>query len=119
MGPMLRGVNSPFLDAVPSMDTAGHFYFTTLRQYARTMNSIYTGTFTGKQVINVHPAPGQISPETPRTVNMDAGISPDGQALYILIFCIILAPSGSMLKPPFFHRATSARISRTRARPER
>jgi hypothetical protein len=41
----LPGANSPALDAVPSIDTAGHFYFTTLREYGRTMNSIYTGDF--------------------------------------------------------------------------
>jgi hypothetical protein len=79
----LPGANSPALDAVPSIDTAGHFYFTTLRQYDRTMSSIYTGDFDGRRVRNVHPVPGDISPKTPGTVNMDACISPDGQTLYI------------------------------------
>jgi len=79
----LPGVNSPSLDAVPSIDTAGHFYFTTLREYDRTMNSLYTGDFDGRGVGNVHPVPGDISPKTPGTVNMDACISPDGQTLYI------------------------------------
>lgn len=79
----LPGVNSPSLDAVPSIDAAGHFYFTTLRDYDGTMNSIYTGEFDGKRVVNVRPVKGDISPTTPFTVNMDASISPDGQTLYI------------------------------------
>jgi hypothetical protein len=79
----LPGVNSPSLDAVASIDNAGHFYFTTLRDYDRTMNSIYTGEFDGREVRNVRPVAGEISPNSPFTVNMDASISPDGQTLYI------------------------------------
>jgi hypothetical protein len=45
----LPGVNSPSLDAVPSIDSAGHFYFTTLRDYDRTGDSIYTGHFNGRK----------------------------------------------------------------------
>jgi len=96
----LPGVNSPALDAVPSMDAAGHFYFTTLRDYDRTMNSIYTGDFDGKRVSNVRPAPGNISPTTPGSVNMDTSISPDGRTLYIsraLIFPGAPAPVKSVL----------------------
>jgi hypothetical protein len=79
----LPGVNTAALDAVPSIDTAGHFYFTTLREYDRTMNSIYTGDFDGHRVANVHPVSGDISPKLPGTVNMDVSISPEGQTLYI------------------------------------
>lgn len=79
----LPGVNSDVLDAVPSMDSAGHFYFTTVRNYGRTLNSLYTGEFNGKGVANVRPVPGDISPSIPGTINMDAGVSPDGQTLYI------------------------------------
>ncbi|HME10254.1 MAG TPA: hypothetical protein VKG25_24590, partial [Bryobacteraceae bacterium] len=53
----LPGVNSPLnsrmLDAVASLDSAGHFYFTTLREYDTTMNSLYTGDFDGKVVRNL------------------------------------------------------------------
>ena len=79
----LPGVNSEVLDAVPSMDRAGHFYFTTVRDYVRTLRSLYTGEFDGKAVRNVRPVPGDISPKTLGTINMDASISPDGQTLYI------------------------------------
>jgi hypothetical protein len=79
----LPGVNSAALDAVPSMDTAGHFYFTTVREYGRTLNSLYTGEFNGELVANVRPVPGDISPNIPGIINMDACITPDGQTLYI------------------------------------
>ena len=96
----LPGANSPALDAVASIDTAGHFYFTTLREYGRTMNSLYTGDFDGRRVNNVHLVPGDISPKAPGTVNMDAGVSPDGQTLYIsraVIFPGAPAPAKSEL----------------------
>jgi len=92
----LPGVNSEVLDAVPSMDWAGHFYFTTLRDYGRTLNSLYTGDFDGTAVRNVRPVPGEISPKTPGTINMDACISPDGQTLYISR--AVMAPGASAPK---------------------
>jgi hypothetical protein len=79
----LPGVNTASLDAVASIDSAGHFYFTTLREFERTSNSIYTGEFDGKEVKNVRPVAGTISPTIPFAVNMDVSISPDGQTLYI------------------------------------
>jgi hypothetical protein len=82
LGP-LPGVNSPALDAVPSIDEAGHFYFTSLRNYAHTLNSLYTGDFDGTRVTGVHPVPGDITPKAPGIINMDASISADGRTLYI------------------------------------
>ena len=79
----LPGVNSEVLDAAASLDRAGHFYFTTVRDYDRTMNSLYAGDFDGKGVKNLHPVPGDISPKAPGTINMDVSISPDGKTLYI------------------------------------
>lgn len=96
----LLGVNSPSLDAVASVDIAGHFYFTTMRDYDRTMNSIYTGDFDENGVRDVRPLSGNISPEVAGAVNMDAGISPDGQTLYIsraVIFPGAPAPKKSEL----------------------
>lgn len=96
----LPGVNSDALDAAASMDKTGHFYFTTVRDYDRTMNSLYTGDFDGKAVRNLHPVPGDISPKTLGTINMDVSISPDGQTLYIsraVIFPGAPAPKKSEL----------------------
>lgn len=77
----LRGVDSESLDACASMDRAGHVYFTTVRDYGRTMNSISVGDFVGPRVTDVHPVPGDINPKTPGT--MDVSINPDGHTLYI------------------------------------
>jgi WD40 repeat protein len=96
----LPGANSAVLDAAPSLDRSGHFYFTTVREYDRTMNSVYTGEFDGKTVRKVHPVPGNISPRTPGTINMDVSISPDGQTLYIsraIIFPGATSPKSSQL----------------------
>ncbi|MGC2638090.1 MAG: hypothetical protein WA294_12985 [Acidobacteriaceae bacterium] len=82
LGP-LPGVNSPALDAVPSMDSAGHFYFTSLREYDRTGASLFAGDFDGGGVRNVHRVPGDIMAGGLGLVNMDAGVSPDGDTLYI------------------------------------
>lgn len=79
----LPGVNSPSLDAVPSIDASGRFYFTSLRDYDRTHASLFTGEFDGRAVHDVHRVPGDIDPGMPGIVNMDASISPDGQTLYI------------------------------------
>jgi len=79
----LPGVNSTTFEAVPSLDTGGHLYFTSFREYARTLKSTFVGDFDGKRVTNVHPAPGDIWPRHLGAVNMDVGISPDGSTLYI------------------------------------
>ena len=41
----LQGANSPELDAVPSLDTLGHFYFVSTRSYTTTLSTIYSGQF--------------------------------------------------------------------------
>jgi hypothetical protein len=57
------------------MDAAGHFYFTTLRDYDRTRAATFTGDFDGHGVNNVHPVPGNVnSGLSPGEVNMDVGI---------------------------------------------
>ncbi|HEY6332274.1 MAG TPA: hypothetical protein VI756_23320 [Blastocatellia bacterium] len=82
LGP-LPGVNSSALDAVPSIDKTGHFYFTSLRDYSHTLNLLYTGDFDGARVNDVRPLPGDITPAAPGIINMDANVSPDGRTLYI------------------------------------
>lgn len=80
---LLKGANSGDLDAAASMDTKGRIYFTTSREYGRTLKSVYTGVFENNHVGDPHPAPGEISPKVKGTINMDVGISPDGGDMYI------------------------------------
>ena len=79
----LTGANSPELDAVASMDAAGHFYFVSTRSYRRTFATIYRGTFANGKVANVSIVPG-VSQATPGRVNFDAAISADGNTLYFV-----------------------------------
>jgi hypothetical protein len=82
LGP-LTGVNSPKLDAVPTMDSRGGFYFTTMRQYEESLQSVFAGQFDGKAVQDAQPVAGAIHPQKAGDVNMDTGISPDGKILFI------------------------------------
>lgn len=78
----LAAANGQGLDAVPSIDRDGNFYFTSTRAYDKTLDSIYTGRFDGKTLADVHVVAG-ITPDVAGDINMDASISPDGEALYI------------------------------------
>jgi WD40-like Beta Propeller Repeat len=79
----LTGANSAVLDAVPSMDLDGRFYFTTLRQYDRDRKSIFSGRFRSGMLEDVHAVEGTLTPTVPGWINMDVGISPDGRTMYI------------------------------------
>ena len=79
----LTGANSPVLDAVPSMDLDGRFYFTTVRQYERDRKSIFAGRFRNGALEDVHAVEGTMTPTVPGWINMDVSISPDGRTMYI------------------------------------
>ena len=89
----VKGVNSPMLDAVASMDSGNHFYFVSLREYELTYSSIYSGIFQDGSVSEVHPVAGNVSQLKRGWINMDAEISADGKALY---FVNALFNGGSM-----------------------
>jgi hypothetical protein len=80
IGPV-PGVNSSQLDAVPSLDTLGNFYFVSNRSYTTTLSTIYSGQFSATGVTDVAPVSG-ISLLQPGEVNFDAEISADGQTLW-------------------------------------
>jgi hypothetical protein len=82
LGP-LKNANSRELDAVPSMDTKERFYFTTSREYEKTFKSIYAGVFENGHIGNLHLVQGGFSPNKLGIINMDVGISPDGNTMYI------------------------------------
>jgi Tol biopolymer transport system component len=77
----LSGVNGAQLDAVPSLDALGSFYFVSTRSYATTLSTIYSGLFSAGAVSNVALVPG-ISLLQAGWVNFDAEISADGQTLW-------------------------------------
>ena len=103
----LPGVNAHVpetVDAAPSMDTQGNFYFTSTRNYKTRLRSVFAGVFDGRRVTDVHVVEGGINDGLRDGIlNMDMGISPDGDTLYIsrarfgLTSLITHAPVGSQL----------------------
>ncbi len=77
----IGGANSSALDAVPSMDSSGDFFFISTRSYSQTFSTIYEGKFSNGSLTSVALVPG-VSKDTPGWVNFDADISPDGNTLY-------------------------------------
>lgn len=79
----LEGSNTAKLDAIPSIDENGRFYFTSLRSYAEDMQSLYSGIFRNGQIIDLRAVRGDINPKVAGQINMDASISFDGRQMYI------------------------------------
>jgi Tol biopolymer transport system component len=79
----LGGVNGdpPHLDAVPSMDMNGNFYFISTRNYPNDYRNVLTGTFSNDVVSNVHRVDGDFYVERAGWIVMDVEISPDGSLL--------------------------------------
>lgn len=77
----VRGVNSPALDAVASMDNNNEFYFVSTRDYAATLATLFYGHFSNGAVDSVAHVPGIVG-VAPGHVNFDAEISADGNTLY-------------------------------------
>ncbi len=79
----IPAINSDKLDAIPSIDESGRFYFTSLRSYAEDLQSLYTGVFKNGAVVDLRVVRGDINPKAGGEINMDAGISFDGHQMYI------------------------------------
>ncbi len=76
----VEGVNTGYLEGVPSMDRHAHFYFVSPRMFPRSHQIIYRGRFSEGRVADVHQVPG-IHPRAPGWINMDCEISHDGNTL--------------------------------------
>lgn len=81
MGPV-EGVNAKGLDGVASMDNAGRFYFTSVRDYAKTYATIFSGDFQNGKVSDLRHVPGDYSRKKPGWITMDVEVSADGDAMY-------------------------------------
>ena len=79
----LKGVNTPSLEGVASLDTLGNFYFVSNRSYDTTASTLYRGHFAAGAITGVELVPG-ISIAKPGIVNFDAEISADGNTLYFI-----------------------------------
>lgn len=82
LGP-LEGSASQALDAVPSMDQSGTFYFTSVRSYQVDQVSLYRGRFTGGAIVDVEPAGEGLTLGQLGIIDMDAEVTADGTAMYV------------------------------------
>jgi Tol biopolymer transport system component len=79
----LKGVNTPALEGVASLDTAGNLYFVSNRSYDTTASTLYRGHFDNGTITHIELVPG-VSLAKPGIVNFDAEISADGNTLYFV-----------------------------------
>lgn len=78
----MSGVNTADLEGVPSVDTAGNFYFVSTRSYATTLSSLYQGNYSNGAVTNVQ-LTDAVSLHQPGWLIFDAAISANGQTLFL------------------------------------
>jgi hypothetical protein len=79
----IKGINSNEVDAVPTMDRDGNFYFVSTAHYGKKNGfaTVYSGKFRDGQVSNIKAHP-ELSLHSPGWLNMDIEISADGNTLY-------------------------------------
>lgn len=82
VGP-LAGANSSSLDGVASVDRSGHFFFVSNRDYDRTGNTLWSGSFADGQVRDVRPLRTDFTPRKLLRLNIDLEVSADGDELYV------------------------------------
>ena len=82
----INGVNRnpPHLDAVPSMDMDGRFYFISTRNYSHDYINVFSGNFLGGTVYDLDAQPGNFYIKSSGWIVMDAEVSPNGTVLYFV-----------------------------------
>jgi hypothetical protein len=79
----LKGVNTPALEGVPSLDREGHLFFISTRSYGETLSTLYRGRFNDGRVSGVELVTG-VSRQQIGMVMFDAEIAADGGTLFIV-----------------------------------
>jgi hypothetical protein len=79
----LKGINTPALEGVPTMDRHNTLYFVSPRSYDKTYSTIYRGIFSHGEVSGIELVSG-ISRQAHGIVNFDVEVSPDGNTLYFV-----------------------------------
>ncbi len=77
----VKGVNTKFEEATPSMDKYGNFYFISTRDIAK--GTVFCGVFCNGRVCNVHHVGGNINVSEPYWINMGASVFYDGNYLIL------------------------------------
>lgn len=81
----IRGANSSMVDGAPSLDQNNRLFFISPRAYKKKRSTIHTGIFKNGEATDVGLVSGDISPNKPGWLNMDAEISADGKTLYYTV----------------------------------
>ena len=79
----IKGVNTPVLEGVPSLDREGNLFFVSVRGYRETLSTLYRGRFNDGTVTGVELVSG-VSQRKPGIVMFDAEISTDGRTLFVV-----------------------------------
>jgi len=77
----IKGTSSDTVDGAPSLDKNNRIFFTSPRDYEKTLATIYTGIFKNGEVTHLNLLRGNISPNKPGWLNMDVEIGADGRML--------------------------------------
>jgi hypothetical protein len=77
----IRGANSSMVDGAPSLDQNNRLFFISPRAYKKKRSTVHTGIFENGEAMDVGLVSGNISPNKPGWLNMDAEISADGKTL--------------------------------------
>ena len=80
---MLQGTVSESKDMAPSVDNAGNLYYTSLKTYDQDLKSLYVGKLKDETVTGAAEVVGDISPKVQTWINMDCGVSSDGETLIV------------------------------------
>ena len=80
----VKGVNHepPHLEAVPSMDREGNFYYITTHDYPDQLKNLMCGHFSGGEVTGVHPVEGDFYTLQVGWLIMGAEIGAEGEYLF-------------------------------------
>ena len=81
----IRGANSSMVDGAPSLDQNNRLFFISPRAYQEKRSTIHTGIFKNGKPRTWVLWTGNISPNKPGWLNMDAEISADGKTLYYTV----------------------------------
>jgi hypothetical protein len=78
----LSGVNTMYLEGVASLDGSNRLYFVSLRDYDRTLASVYTGNLSDGVVTNLSQVAG-VSKNMAGWLNFDVDVDRSGNYLYL------------------------------------
>jgi len=79
----VKGVNTSFVDANPTMDNLNNFYFISTRDLDSGNGTVFCGKFDNGIITNLHKIEGSVNIVLPGWINMGVEISADGELMLI------------------------------------